>query len=965
MIHFNALTWATRALFTIAIFIGQADAFAQFSATGSSAGTVTTTSVAQGFDWVNPTNISTANAVYATSLITGSNKSTYFLDAKNWGFQSTTSGQPNYIPPTATINGIEVYILRRRTNVGTVKGQRIILLKAAAEAGTNKSTGSTWPTVAATSKFGSSVDLWGTTWTPTDLTNAGFGVRIQARNQGNKAAQAEVDHVQIIVFFNQTFYYSKSTGNLELTSSWGTNTDGTGTAPGNFTNNGQVFVLRNRAAASLTANLAISGTNSKMVVGDGTSATALTIPSNFTYTGQVDVASASSVINNNVAALSLNSLAINTTVTYGAAGDQPVAENTYYNLTITGTGTKNLQTGTTGVTNVTNVLTIGSGATLNNQGNTVFVTGISNGINNSGTATGTGRYVYSLLDVSTSITGTGSSTYSNLDVEFTTTAATRTLTLGNAATFTGNLNLVDGTFANGANLTMATGSTITVADGTLGSTIAGSTGYDVIYNSYTTASPKTTGNELSGTLRHFTLQTGTGLTVNLNRNLVLTGNLTLTSGTLDPTTTPYNLAIGGNYVNNATLTIRNNTTTFNGSTAQTIGGTAGAQTFYNLVINNGAGGSVALNVPVTANNALTLTNGIVTTTGANTLTLLTNNITGGSTTSFINGPLVHSLSATSGTRNFPIGKGTSYKSVSLTINQASAAATQYTAEIFNADPPVRTLPPTLSKVSEIRYYTLASSNVANLTNATITINYGPDDGVTDAPNLRIAKSNGGAWENIDGTGTANITGSITSSPFTASFGDFVLANATGGNNVLPLTWVSFSAKKKNNSVQLEWKTAQEVNTSRFDIERSGNGADWNLLETINSNNAAVNKYSYTDDNPHKRLNLYRIKNIDRDGKYSYSRVAVVSFDETRKGITISPNPVIGGMLNCVLHDEYFLQQNKMMVRIIDIHGKIVNNYYDRPAPVMKINTGSLLPGNYLLTIQAGGRYIKQPFVVVR
>src|SRR5689334_2372015 len=96
----------------------------QTNATSTISGTVSTTSVVNGFDWTNPSNIQAADATFATSAISGSNKPTYYLDAKNWGFQSTTSGQANYIPPGATINGIEVYVTLRRTGTGSIKDNK-------------------------------------------------------------------------------------------------------------------------------------------------------------------------------------------------------------------------------------------------------------------------------------------------------------------------------------------------------------------------------------------------------------------------------------------------------------------------------------------------------------------------------------------------------------------------------------------------------------------------------------------------------------------------------------------------------------------------------------------------------------------------------------------------------------------------------------------------------------------------
>ena len=79
-------------------------------------------------------------------------------------------------------------------------------------------------------------------------------------------------------------YYSKSTGNLELTSSWGTNTDGTGNAPANFTTAGNTFNIRNNATPTIGASWTVSGAGSKIIVGDGTNACNFTVPSTFVVT---------------------------------------------------------------------------------------------------------------------------------------------------------------------------------------------------------------------------------------------------------------------------------------------------------------------------------------------------------------------------------------------------------------------------------------------------------------------------------------------------------------------------------------------------------------------------------------------------------------------------------------------------------------------------------------------------------
>ncbi len=74
-------------------------------------------------------------------------------------------------------------------------------------------------------------------------------------------------------------YFSKSSGALNLLSSWGPNSDGSGTSPSTFYNPNTVFIVVNNPAPTLTANWIVSGTNSFIVIGDGINALNFTIPS--------------------------------------------------------------------------------------------------------------------------------------------------------------------------------------------------------------------------------------------------------------------------------------------------------------------------------------------------------------------------------------------------------------------------------------------------------------------------------------------------------------------------------------------------------------------------------------------------------------------------------------------------------------------------------------------------------------
>jgi hypothetical protein len=124
-------------------------------------------------------------------------------------------------------------------------------------------------------------------------------------------------------------YYSKSTGNLELTSSWGTNTDGTGNAPANFTTAGNTFNIRNNATPTIGASWTVSGTGSKIVVGDGTNACNFTIASTFVVTSpNTDISNNGTITRTSSVVQSLGSLNVLAGGTYDhnfATGSLPNA----------------------------------------------------------------------------------------------------------------------------------------------------------------------------------------------------------------------------------------------------------------------------------------------------------------------------------------------------------------------------------------------------------------------------------------------------------------------------------------------------------------------------------------------------------------------------------------------------------------------------------------------------------------
>lgn len=182
-----------------------------------------------------------------------------------------------------------------------------------------------------------------------------------------------------------TNYYSKSTGALNVLGTWGTATNGTGTAPANFTTAGNTFIIVNNTAPTITANWTISGTGSKAVVGDGTQLINFIIPSGFRYTGTADVAASATLTIQNTTNPTLGTLASGSTVAYSATAAQTVLGATYYNLTLGGSGNKS-QAAT--ATTVSNILNIGSGIAYVLSTTNTITTILNGTITGAGTITG-------------------------------------------------------------------------------------------------------------------------------------------------------------------------------------------------------------------------------------------------------------------------------------------------------------------------------------------------------------------------------------------------------------------------------------------------------------------------------------------------------------------------------------------------------------------------------------------------
>ena len=108
---------------------------------------------------------------------------------------------------------------------------------------------------------------------------------------------------------------------------------------------------------------------------------------------------------------------------------------------------------------------------------------------------------------------------------------------------------------------------------------------------------------------------------------------------------------------------------------------------------------------------------------------------------------------------------------------------------------------------------------------------------------------------------------------------------------LPLHLLEFSAERQGPNAFLQWKTADETNTSRFTIQHSITGQQFSDIGDVNASNIpGINSYRFTDTGINEGSNYYRLKMIDIDGKFTYSSIKLVRLDK-KSLMQIFPNPV--------------------------------------------------------------------------
>ena len=196
-------------------------------------------------------------------------------------------------------------------------------------------------------------------------------------------------------------------------------------------------------------------------------------------------------------------------------------------------------------------------------------------------------------------------------------------------------------------------------------------------------------------------------------------------------------------------------------------------------------------------------------------------------------------------------------------------------------------------------------------------------------------------------GAAGLSGLVKKSPSSGFF-------ASGGddNGALPVELISFAGNCIEESVNLEWETASEYNSSHFILEYSRTGEDWSI---INHQDAALNStelisYKFLHLISYSGDNYYRLKQVDIDGTTKTYEIINVNCENNNSNyFDIYPNPS-NGNIHVILNDKKI--NGESFIRITDTKGHLI---FNKPIDVndginMYILSEVLSPGIYYINI---------------
>lgn len=187
--------------------------------------------------------------------------------------------------------------------------------------------------------------------------------------------------------------------------------------------------------------------------------------------------------------------------------------------------------------------------------------------------------------------------------------------------------------------------------------------------------------------------------------------------------------------------------------------------------------------------------------------------------------------------------------------------------------------------------------------------------------------------------------------------------------LLPLTLVKFTAEKQDgNRILLNWQSENEFNFREYVLERSRDGVSFTATTTIPGKGGLQALYAYVDDLGTQAVTklYYRLKQVDNNSRFVYSRILAVSPDKiTGIALKMAPNPASENVTLSIASDK----KSTVTIHVIDNLGRLLITQRtgivkgDNIIPLLGAHT--LQKGIYTVVINTGDERLSEKLLIQR
>lgn len=519
------------------------------------------------------------------------------------------------------------------------------------------------------------------------------------------------------------------------------------------------------------------------------------------------------------------------------------------------------------------------------------------------------------------------------------------------------LNIFSGVLFTGAqSLTQdASGGILIISDGAtlrLGgtNTLPGFSGFNLDVNSNVDYAG-TAAQSIANAATYGNLLLTSSFTRNAFTPLIIAGNLIISNGALNTSTTTVTHSIAGNFMmTGGTLTGTNPTYILNGTGSQTL---SVLSSLVRLTINKSSG-TVVLGSDISVSIALTLTAGKIDLSNYNCTILPSAGITGISPSNYFiaegTGAFIQQVAAGE-TKLFPVGSSSNYYPASITLTGGSTTD-NFSVRVKNQ---AYRQGETGSVVNSnvVRAIWVINETVPGGSNATITLQWplSMEASGFNRSLSRLARYTGTTWD----YGASDIAASG-SNPYTVTLNGFTVFGpfAVAMLEALPVTWLNISGTNLGDGNKIFWSTASESNNNYFEVEASLDGIRYDPIGRIigAGNSVTTRNYSFVHQNINGNSYFYRIKQVDIDEKFSYSKtIKIIPSLISGGSLNIYPNPVKDNF-----NIGFFLQlSGSIKIELFDAAGKLIHsgsNYFTKGKNNYYVDCSNKPAGLYSVVLTA-------------